>query len=131
VAVDGFVWLHEFVAQGAREVLIHKNIAPVVDAFAWRCKRWIQQGINLIIVFDGLKPPIKGGTTASRYQRRMKNLAMIEGLLEGDEDGIEIDDALLKTAAAVTPEVVHETILGLRRAGIPYLIALTEVDAML
>ena len=84
IAVDGYVWAHEFTAQSARAVLIDRAIAPVIEAFVWRCKRWLQQGIDILVVFDGLKPPIKGTTTTLRLERRMRNLAVVEGHLDGD-----------------------------------------------
>lgn len=65
IAVEGYVWAHEFTAQSARAVLIDRAIAPVIEAFVWRCKRWLQQGIDILVVFDGLKPPIKGTTTTA------------------------------------------------------------------
>ena len=129
--VDGFVWLHELVAHHAREVVILKNLTPVVNEFVWRCLQHLQSGRRVLIVLDGMRHTSKYATNEARHLRRVKALMEVELALDEDEEGLTIDPTALRLSAAVSEDLVNALIDALRNHGIAYLRAPYEADGQL
>ena len=71
IAVDGHVWLHEFVAKYAHDVLVGDNFDVVASAVLERCRRYMAWGCAVTLVFDGKKPLGKALTTEARAAQRL------------------------------------------------------------
>ena len=89
VAVDGYVWLHEFVAEYAEQVVLHKRYSCVVEAFVLRCQRLMDMGAIVCVVLDGCKPLHKL-VTEGRTKRILAGLAAVEEIAGKREDGEDI-----------------------------------------
>ena len=115
VGVDAHVWLHEMVAKHARAVLIDKNPKVVAFEILERCRHFTAWGVKTILVFDGMRQPLKHRTNEERARRRIKCQIEVERLLVSDD--VEIDDSLLRSAVAVNEEMVLMVIDHLRANG--------------
>jgi exonuclease-1 len=88
----------------ARAVLIDKNPKVVAFEILERCRHFAAWGVKTILVFDGMRQPLKHRTNEERARRRIKCQIEVERLLVSDD--VEIDDSLLRSAVAVNEEMV-------------------------
>jgi hypothetical protein len=131
VDVDASFWLHELVTRHCYEVVVRKSYDRVVQEFVWRAQQYLARGTKLKLVFDGIRPAAKYATNEKRTEKRVMAMAVVEGVMNENEEDIVIDPKLLKVAAHVSHVLVNLVIAACRTNGIPYKMAPTEADAQL
>jgi 5'-3' exonuclease len=119
--IDGYVWLHEAINHHARDLVVMKNINPVISEMIWRCKTHLKRGSSVLVVLDGARHASKHATNELRLRRRLQKVAEVDLALEHDETGLTIDDKLLQYAAYISAELVDALIDAFRANGIAYL----------
>jgi exonuclease-1 len=132
VGVDSFCWLHQ-IALRHREKLVAKgedySHKEVVNDFIELAERLIKEGLTPTFVFDGAPTPAKGGTDEKRQERRAKALTYI------DNNQRKCHEKELRAAMAaaikITPQIVWDTIVELRKKGFSIIKAPREADAQL
>jgi len=86
--------------------------------------------VTTFVVFDGMRQQLKDGTNQERAKRRMKGQLEVDRLVA--EGGVELDDALLRSAVSIDENMVLMVIDYLRTNGWHrYLRALYEADGQL
>ena len=129
VAVDASVWLHQLCLRYPHEMHAG-NHSPVVAAFVKRASDLANSGANLIFVFENRKVAAKAQTDKKRAEKRAAAYAALQGCEDSDE-GLDIDEKVLKALLSVTPELVTAVVAELRRTGFKYVVAPGEADSQL
>ncbi len=117
IIFDGFVLLHEAVAHHARDVVVPKNFAPVVNEVVWRSLQYLQKGRRVLVVLDGKRNDSKHATDQAPMEKRVRAQLNVELALEDDAHGCTIDSSTLTLAAEVSEARVNARIDGLRKHG--------------
>ena len=131
VGQDAYVWMHEFTATQARRVVLDGDLEIIAQEMLLRCRRFLANGVTVLLVFDGKRQLAKAGTNDLRTKKRLKALAEVERL-QGLDDDCDIDSTLLKVAAHVSEEMKLTVVKFLRKNGWPhYTIAPFEADGQL
>ena len=131
VAVDAYVWMHEFTAKHARRILLDDDKLIVAQEILLRSKRWSAFGVTCYLVFDGKKQKAKGVTNDERTKKRLVAAAEVERLLSIDDEA-DIDSGLLQLAAHVNYDMKCSVIKYLRENAWPYyMVAPFEADGQM
>ncbi|KAH9823356.1 hypothetical protein DFH28DRAFT_1092167 [Melampsora americana] len=129
LAIDAYVWLHRAAYGCAQELCLGTRTTKHIDYVMARVDLLRHHGVIPYVVFDGDALPGKRGTEEQREKRRQTNLALANSLLsEGKKE--EAREAFVK-ATDITPQIAHDVILSLKKAGIKYVVAPYEADAQL
>ncbi len=71
VGIDAYVWLHASVFSCPIELAKNYKTARYIDYCLNRVQLLLEKGVRrVVLVFDGLHPPIKRRTNQERWQRR-------------------------------------------------------------
>ena len=127
VAIDASVWMHEFAASRAEDVVARKSYGVIASLYVARVELLTRHGILTISVFDGPDP--YGPKDATREVREAKREEALREL-EARNDDPTLTEAdrlrLLKRAVRIVPEVVTAVIRALRSRGHPSIVAPRE-----
>ena len=128
LGVDAFVWLHQVALHHAGEV-VRGEYANLIAGVIGRGKRFTRAGVQLYIVFDGLKMPGKSLVNDNRQAARARKLAYTNNA----ETAVDTEEyqAALKAAITITPGVAWQAMMAFRKAGYATLRAPYEADAQL
>lgn len=129
LAIDAYVWLHRAAYGCAQELCLGTRTTKHIDYVMARVDLLRHHGVIPYVVFDGDALPGKRGTEEQREKRRQTNLTLANSLLsEGKKE--EAREAFVK-ATDITPQIAHDIILSLKKAGVKYVVAPYEADAQL
>ena len=111
VAIDMYVWLHEFALRHARAVVLANDPSGVLDDVLRRAAYLVRCGITPVFVFDGAPAAAKGGTVEARAKRRAASYARFEAL---DIEDVAATESALRGAISIKWEMVTAVIDALR-----------------
>lgn len=129
LAIDAYVWLHRAAYGCAQELCLGIRTTKHIDYVMSRIDLLRRHGVIPYVVFDGDALPGKRGTEEQREKRRQQNLTLAQALLTSGKTE-EAREAFAK-AVDITPQLAHDVILSLEKAGVKYLVAPYEADAQL
>ncbi|MEW5306929.1 MAG: hypothetical protein WDW36_009359 [Sanguina aurantia] len=129
VAVDGYSWLHKGAYCCALELCEGLWTEKFVVYFMSRVDMLRAVGIEVVIIFDGCRLPMKADEEADRRRGRQENLD--KGRAHLAAGNVSAATECFQRAAGVTSAMVKQTIEALRAAGVEFLVAPYEADAQL
>lgn len=132
VAIDGYSWLHKALHTCGVDVAVNQNLHKFVRYFENKLQYLLSFDINVLVVFDGDKLPLKISTETSRHQNRQKCYAMA---MEFHRKG-NIDEAnkLFSQAIDISPSMarfVKQKINEKLKGKVQFLVAPYEADSQL
>ncbi|KAG0142845.1 hypothetical protein CROQUDRAFT_49688 [Cronartium quercuum f. sp. fusiforme G11] len=129
LAIDTYSWLHKAAYGCAQELCLGLRTTRHIDYVMARVDLLRHHGVIPYVVFDGDALPGKRGTEELREKRRQQHLSIAKNLLaKGKKE--EAREEFVK-AADITPQLAHDVILSLQKAGVKYVVAPYEADAQL
>eukprot|EP00834_Sanchytrium_tribonematis_P000676 NODE_13_length_54415_cov_0.522424.p10 type:complete len:437 gc:universal NODE_13_length_54415_cov_0.522424:43026-44336(+) len=129
VAVDAFGWLHLALYPCAEDIYYNRAYkTKMVKYFMQRVTRLVEKGIEVLIVFDGMRLPAKLNTHQDRKQKRSDALENAKKYTN-----IDIDAArkYMQSAVKVTSEHVALVQAELKKFDIKFMVSPFEADAQL
>jgi len=133
LGVDASIWLHDFAARHAEDVVLHGDYEAVVAAYISRVGTLMMHGISTVSVFDAPHQAYapKDATRASRNGAR--SAAVDELAARADDPTLTVNqrNKLLVRAVRILPALVGAVISGLRARGHAVVVAPFEADAQL
>ena len=86
MVVDSYVWLHELAMRHVGDLwsVSGEQYTNIVVDFLERARMLQMRNIQPLFVFDGHKrSPAKASTDRERLEKRLKNFAAVQGLIDG------------------------------------------------
>jgi flap endonuclease-1 len=132
IAVDAFLWLHQFLSiirqpDGTPLMDSKGRITSHLSGLFYRSARLLENGINLVWVFDGKPPDFKFMTTERR--REKKEEAHIKWREALDEENLEEARKAAQATSRLTGDMIEQSKKLLEYMGIPVVQATSEGEA--
>jgi len=132
VAVDAFLWLHQFLSiirqpDGTPLMDSKGRITSHLSGIFYRSARLIESGLKLAFVFDGPSPKLKMFTVEER--KNLKEQARIKWKEALDEENLEDAKKAAQATSHLTGEMIQQSKNLLNFMGIPVIQAPSEGEA--
>ena len=132
LAFDAFNMTYQFLASvrqydGTPLMDSNNNITSHLSGLFYRNAKFIEQGLKLIYVFDGVPPEIKHRILRQRKQRKQKAAKELEKAIEKEQ--LDKMRKLSRQTLKLTDEMIYEAKILLRAMGIPVVEAPSEGEA--